>query len=130
MYRETNDRDPLSFDEVVLIRKNQKFRVGFMLIWYTSSIFATYISRMMDANNFKKKTVSFGGKTSSAIFYSIKLNKPLWEYNCTQQDPKTKSQKLPFFKMTSMVCAHGGLKNFKMLIRLQIAYYLFKFEVA
>ncbi len=44
MYRELNDRDLLSFDEVVLIGEKQKFRVGFMLIRYTSSIFATYIS--------------------------------------------------------------------------------------
>ncbi len=50
MYREPNDRDPLSFDEVVLIGEKQKFRVGLMLIQYTSSIFAIYISQMMDAN--------------------------------------------------------------------------------
>ncbi len=50
MYREPNDLEPLSFDEVILIGEKQKFRVGFMLIRYTSSIFAIYISRTMDAN--------------------------------------------------------------------------------
>ncbi len=50
MYREPNDRNPLSFNEVVLIGEKQKFRVGFMLILYTSSIFATYVLRTMDAN--------------------------------------------------------------------------------
>ncbi len=51
MYREPNDRkNPLNFDEVVLIGEKQKFRIGFTLIRYTSSIFATYVLRTMDAN--------------------------------------------------------------------------------
>ncbi len=50
MYREPNDRDPLNFDEVVLIGEKQKFRVGFTLIRYMSSIFTTYVLRTMDAN--------------------------------------------------------------------------------
>ncbi len=45
MYREPNDWDPLNFDEVVLIGEKQKFRVGFMLIRYMSSIFASSIYR-------------------------------------------------------------------------------------
>ncbi len=49
-YREPNDRNLLNFDEVVLIGEKQKFRVGFTLIRYMSSIFATYVLRMMDAN--------------------------------------------------------------------------------
>ncbi len=48
MYREPNDRNPLNFDEVVPIGEKQKFRVGFTLIRYMSSIFATYVLRMMD----------------------------------------------------------------------------------
>ncbi len=51
MYREPNDqKNPLNFDEVVLIGDKQKFRIGFTLIWFTSSIFATYVLRTMDAN--------------------------------------------------------------------------------
>ncbi len=52
MYREPNDRDLLNFDEVVLIGEKQKFRVGFTLIWYTLSIFVTYVLQTMDANRF------------------------------------------------------------------------------
>ncbi len=45
MYREPNDRDPLNFNEVVLVGEKQKFRVEFTLIWYMSSIFTTYVSQ-------------------------------------------------------------------------------------